>query len=505
MSTVAFEYRSGNRAKITSEHLTMIRSRLSIYNKNARFIRKKNPFFPERMFCITKSGGFEIGLYYEIANAIKEMDMHPEISMTRDFVSKLVPQFDLPAGYELEQLNLAPYDYQVDAVKKMFSNGRGTILVGTGGGKTLIISLFLATLFKYRGIKRTLIVVPTLQLIDQTYSDMIEYGFDPGLISRWSSDHKFQNTNIIIAGVDILQSKKSDLSFLSDIELLMIDEVHILKKNNEINSLLSDINTPNRFGFTGTLPEEMQDQWNIFGKIGRVIYERSSSELRAEKYISQVHVNIIKITYNADSIAELMDAGGKKGPTYMQELEYLTLHEFRNSIVGILAKATKQNTLVMVDRIAHGELLESELRKITGKKVYFIQGSVDVEIREKIRALIEANSDVICIAISKIFSTGINIKNIHNIIFCTPGKAKVKLIQSIGRGLRLHKDKTRLTIYDIADNFQYSDKHLIQRTALYDSEKINYEIIEIVEKDGTKERKSEAYIKEFYQEDGETD
>jgi superfamily II DNA or RNA helicase len=327
------------------------------------------------------------------------------------------------------------------------------------------MSLFLSTIFSNRGKKRTLIIVPTLQLIEQTYNDFIEYGISESDISKWSGTHQFKNTNIIIAGLDILQSSNSDLTFLKDIQILLVDEVHVLKKDNLITRLIDDIHTDNKYGFTGTLPEEVRDQWNIFGKIGRVIFEKSSESLREGDFISQVKVNIIKIEYNTETNLKFTNALDQveKNLRYNAELEFCIDCEFRNSVIALLAKNTKNNTLIMVDRIIHGEILERILKKETNKKVFFIQGSVEVDDREIIKKIMEENIDVICIAMSRIFSTGISIKNIHNIIFCTAGKAKVKLIQSIGRGLRLHKSKHRLTVYDIADNFKYAQKHFRHR------------------------------------------
>ena len=137
----------------------------------------------------------------------------------------------------------------------------------------------------------------------------------------------------------------------------------------------------------------------------------------------------------------------------------------------------------MVDRIEHGEILKQQCSiQSPEKTVYFIQGSVDVDDRETIRQLMESQNNVICIAMAAIFSTGINIKNIHYIMFASGGKSKIRIIQSIGRGLRLHENKQKLTILDIADRLLYSEKHLSKRVLLYKSEKIKYEIKEIVEK-----------------------
>ena len=136
----------------------------------------------------------------------------------------------------------------------------------------------------------------------------------------------------------------------------------------------------------------------------------------------------------------------------------------------------------MVDYIEHGEKLYSILKKANpDKKVYFIRGDVDVKDRDKVKAVMENKQNVICIAISKIFSTGVNIKNLHYIVFASGGKAKVKLIQSIGRGLRWHKDKKDVIIIDIADNLMYGTKHYMKRKKIYKGENIRYGIRKITE------------------------
>ena len=156
---------------------------------------------------------------------------------------------------------------------------------------------------------------------------------------------------------------------------------------------------------------------------------------------------------------------------------------FRNRVICRLCTNVNNNTLLMVDRIEHGEILERELKRVlTNKQVYFIRGEVEVEQRDKIRKMMETRTDVICVAISKIFSTGINIKNLHYIMFCSGGKAKVKIVQSIGRGLRKHDSKDTLIIIDIADQLHYGKQHMSKRLKLYDQESFKYEYQQIQEK-----------------------
>ena len=226
----------------------------------------------------------------------------------------------------------------------------------------------------------------------------------------------------------------------------------------------------------------MIDQWNIIGKMGPIIYEKTSDELRTDKYISNAIINVIKLIYRQKPNYSKDKVQLDPTIMYEEEIEFLHSNNFRNSLIAKISNKLQKNTLIMVDRIAHGEvLLEWVAKYAPDKSVYFIRGAVEIEDREKIRKLMEKKDNIVCIAISSIFSTGINIKNLHNIIFASAGKAKVKIIQSIGRGLRLHESKDMLFIYDIADMLLYGTKHLQKRIDLYDQEKITVKTREIIE------------------------
>jgi superfamily II DNA or RNA helicase len=282
---------------------------------------------------------------------------------------------------------------------------------------------------------------------------------------------------VIVANLGILQSKNSDLSWLADIDLLIIDEVHKCRRSNRINDIFKIIKTPHRYGFTGTMPEELLDQWNIIGKIGPVIYEKNSYDLRQDNYVSNVQIAMLNLIHKTTHLID------RRKNSYREEIEQLISSEFRNNTIAKLTSNLDNNSLIMVDFIEHGELLLEAVKKhAPNKQVYFVRGEVEIEERDRIRKLMEEHKDVIVVAISKIFSTGINIKNLHYIIFACGGKAKIKIVQSIGRGLRLHKDKDKLIIFDIADNTHYSMRHAEKRKQLYDKENIPFTQKDIHEK-----------------------
>ena len=265
---------------------------------------------------------------------------------------------------------------------------------------------------------------------------------------------------------------------------ILVSNCHSIKKANEISNILKQIDTPHIFGFTGSLPESKIDEWNVIGKIGPVIFQKSSHELRTENYIADAAIKILKIKYKTPPHLGRESKVFDPGEIYVKENDFLYNNKYRNGIISTICKNLDKNILILVDRIEHGKLIYDIIKESSPlKKVYYIKGDMEIEERENIRALMEIDDNIICIAIAKIFSTGINIRNLHYIFFALAGKAKVNIIQSIGRGLRLHENKQKLVIFDIADDLKYGERHLIKRRELYEKEKINYEIRNFNEKD----------------------
>jgi superfamily II DNA or RNA helicase len=221
------------------------------------------------------------------------------------------------------------------------------------------------------------------------------------------------------------------------------------------------------------MPTSKIDQWNIIGKLGPITFEQKTLTLKNQEYISNFKIIILNVEHNTRPKAV---TSINPSAAYESELEFLIENTRRNEIICNLSNKLTNNTLIMVDRISHGEILEETIRKIcdSTRPIYFIRGSTEIEDRENIRSFMNDRSDVIIIAISKIFSTGINIPNLHNIIFASAGKAKIKIMQSIGRALRLHPTKSMANIFDVADNTKYGRLHLIERKKLYNLEKYEY-------------------------------
>jgi superfamily II DNA or RNA helicase len=465
-----------------------IREHFSVKNENAHFMRKFGRFVPPRTYAITPTGRFEPGLFFEIKKFLLKKQYVGDVKISPELSQVIAPatctwHINPYFTYNPYSLKISLRDYQREIVERGLEIGRGTVVLATAGGKTLTAATLLSNIYNCTTKKfKCLFIVPDRGLVEQTTQDFVDYNV-PFSVSKWTGDDKLDlSSDVIVANLGILQSKNTDLKWLEDISVLFVDEVHKIRKGNEINKLFKIIKTPHRFGLTGTMPEGNLDQWNIIGKIGPIIYEKHSKDLRDDNYIAGADIQVIKLLHKNRIINDNINRTNV-AENYRREIDTLIKSAFRNNIITKLTTQLNNNSLVLVDYIEHGEILYNLINSSNlNKQVFFIRGEVEVSEREKIRQLIEEHSNVVVVAISKIFSTGINIRNLHYIIFACGGKAKIKIVQSIGRGLRLHKNKSKLIIFDIADNYKYSLAHLEKRLQLYEKEQINFAIKEVQEK-----------------------
>jgi superfamily II DNA or RNA helicase len=446
--------------------LNRIREHFSVSNPA---FRRNSRFSQPRLYIITPSGKFDIGLIdnitaYLIANQIQlEIDTDVKDILNKGYENPIIHNFSIPYR-----------EHQEKSIKKAIQKGKGIVIIPTAGGKTMIMAGLIESIRKNQNKQNAiaLVLVPSIQLVEQTCSDFISYGMTD--VTKWSGKNKpDSNATTIIAGTQILMSPSTDLSILNDIDVLLVDECHGLKKNNEINKVLKFINTNLTFGFTGTMPSTLIDEWNIIGKLGPIVYQQKTEDLKQKNYISDFKITILNIIHK--NVPAFSLNFQKPAEAYQNEIDFLLSNDRRNNIICKLANKLNNNTIIMVDRIDHGDNIISLLEKTTNKTFYFIRGSTEIEERENIRSLMNEKNDIIVVAISKIFSTGINIPNLHNIIFASAGKAKIKIMQSIGRALRLHPTKIKANIFDIADNTKYGKLHLKERKKLYNLEKFIYE------------------------------
>jgi superfamily II DNA or RNA helicase len=474
---ITFDYIKTNRKLIIKcddrDIYENLREHFSVEDKNASFIQRRfnsrRIKLSTRKYAITPTGLCDLGLFWEI----KKYLIINQITSTINYTEKLKEAIDCGSSKPIyKDFALTLRDYQEEVIEKAIKNGWGTCVLGTGAGKTLTTAALIENYYRNSSNSDTfkcIMIVPDLGLVQQTYDEFLASGVTYK-VTRWTGNNKPDLTsNVVICNIQILISQFKTSDWVKYVDLLVVDECHKVKSSNEISKIISAIKTSNRYGFTGTLPDNNLDKWFIIGKLGPVLYEKNSHDLRLESYLTNVEVKIINLNYGNPVIPNITDS------MYRNELDFIYTNEKRNKFIGQLSNKLNNNTLILVNHIIHGEnLLEAVKNNCINKKVFFIRGDVEIEERDKIKKLMESNNDVICIAISAIFSTGVNIKNLHNILFVSGGKSFIRTVQSIGRGLRLHKDKNKLTIIDLCDNLKYGNQHSEKRKQIYNAEKIMY-------------------------------
>lgn len=444
-----------------------LRDYFSVENTGARFARRYNRFIPQRKYIITPLGACDLGLYWLIRKFFIDQQITCDINITE----KLKAALDIGLLHSVyKSFKFELRDYQINVLEKALKVGRGTCVLGTGAGKTFTTAALIENYFlnqKNKKLFKCLVIVPDLGLVEQTYDEFINCG-TTFKVTKWTGSHTPDPlANVIICNMGILQSQFDKNEWVKYIDLLIVDECHKIKSDNKISKIITKIKTHHRYGFTGTLPEDQIDKWTIIGKFGPVIFEKNSFELRVEDFLVNVEVKFINIDYKDKPNLST-------GNNYRDELLFLYNNEFRNNLLQNICNKFTHNTLILVNHIEHGEILYNKIKQLTSKQVYFIRGEVDVNDREKIKQKMEESDNVVCIAISAIFSTGVNIKNLHNIIFAAGGKSFIRTVQSIGRGLRKHNTKEKLIIIDIADNLKYGLAHSLKRQEIYTKEKIKF-------------------------------
>lgn len=446
--------------------LALIRVYFSVKNENARFAKKYNKRIPDRKYAITPTGLFDFGLYLEIRKHLVDLQLN-EISYTPEFKNRIRCGFGVETVYD--EFSYPLRYFQIETIQNCLKWGCGTIVIGTGGGKSLTTAALIENIWLNRTKPKfkCVVTVPGISLVTQLMSDFEEYGVG-FTFSEWGQHNSLQDTDVIITNSENFNARFEDNNWIQDIDLFIVDECHKCGSGSAFSKKCEKIKTPNKFGFTGTLPRDLISKWKVIGMFGPVVYEKNSKELRDEGYISQAYIKILKLRHKI-----------KLKKDYDLELDYVYECVERNNLIRKLCKKLEKNTLILVNHLKQGRNLFECISELENKKVYFIEGDVVGEERERIKAIMENEDDVVVIAMSRIFSTGISINNIHNILFVAYGKSFIRTVQSIGRGLRLHTDKKKLTIIDICDNLYYSQRHVEERKSIYDDEQIKWSETEI--------------------------
>lgn len=368
-----------------------------------------------------------------------------------------------------------PYDYQLEAFVHAVRNNRSLTISPTASGKSLIIYLLLRY---YK--KRTMIVVPTTTLVHQLFSDFQEYGFDSNTFCHKIVEGAEKKTNkpfVICTWQSVYQQPKK---FFDQFDVIIGDEAHEFKAKSLVSIMEKASECKYRHGLTGTLDGSLTNEMVLKGLFGPKRQATTTKEMMDKGRASELTVKCLVLEY-PDEIRKAM-----KECKYKEEVDFLCQYGPRNRFIKNLALSLEGNTILIFRFAEHGHLLYDLIKEKAGDRpVYFVNGEVKGVVRNQVRAMVEGQDNAIIVASIQTFGTGINIKNLPNIIFSSPSKSRVKVLQSIGRVLRKTLTKTKATLYDIADDMSwkshknYTLKHFIERVNMYVAEKFKYKIYNI--------------------------
>ena len=383
---------------------------------------------------------------------------------------------------ETLELPFETRDYQIEAIRHGIKNHRALLLSPTGSGKSLIIY----ALTRYYN-KKTLIIVPTISLVSQMFSDFKnyaknqpEYNVDKICHPIYGGQEKITDKKIVISTWQSIY--KLPKSWFEQFDVVIGDEVHLFKAKSLMSIMTKLDKAQFRFGTTGTLDGTQTHKLVLEGLFGTTFAVTTTKSLMDKKHLADLSIECIVLKYDKDMVK------AHKKDNYQDEIKFLVQHEKRNMFIRNLAVSTKSNTLVIFQLVElHGKvlyrLIKEKLEKTDpNRKVFFVSGATDAETREDIRHITENEKDAIIVASSGVFSTGVNIRNLENIIFASPTKSRIKTLQSIGRTLRIGDNSDKAKLYDIVDDMtdkshkNFAVKHFLERIKIYNEEKFKYKL-----------------------------
>lgn len=419
-----------------------------------------------RRFCADRFYQLEIleHEYYGVPSFKDDID-HPALI---DFITTLDAPFK-------------PRDYQYKAIAHGVENQRCILLSPTGSGKSFIIYNLLRYCYEVTEGK-ILVIVPTTSLVEQMYKDFADYGYDVDEFCHkiYSGKEKVTDKRVIISTWQSIY--KFGKEWFEQFNTVFGDEVHLFKAKSLSTMMDKCGEARYRFGLTGTLDGTETNKLVLEGLFGPVFTVTRTVELQKNKQLAELDISILLLRYHSD-ICNMM-----KDKNYQEELDYIVTYEPRNKFISKIALDQTGNTLVMFQFVEkHGKVLYEMIKSMAadGRKVFYVSGEVDVTDREQIRGIVEKENDSIIVASLGTFSTGINIRNLHNIVFATPSKSQVKVLQSVGRGLRQSDDGRTTKLIDIADDLHvnghknFTLKHSAERIKIYTKEGFAYKVYPI--------------------------
>ena len=419
-----------------------------------------------------------VGLYTKLCKFASDRHYHLQLKHSPYGLPNdrnKVDHQNLVSSQALWKMPFAPRDYQYDAITHGIERKRCLLLSPTGSGKSFII-YNLMRWYLENNDKAVLVVVPTTSLVEQMYKDFSDYGMDveEEVHKIYSGKDKKTSKRVIVTTWQSVYRLGAD--WFEAFGCVFGDECHLFKAKSLSTMMNKCSEAEYRFGTTGTLDGTQVNKLvleGLFGPTKRVTFTR---DLQDKGTLAKLKIDMLMLDYPKE-VRRI-----NKGRTYQEEVDFLVGHEPRNKLIRNISLTQQGNTLVLYQYVEkHGEVLYKMIKE-KHDQVFYVHGGTDVSDREEIRGIVEGSNGAIIVASLGTFSTGINIRNLHNIVFASPSKSQVKVLQSIGRGLRKADNGQDTKLYDLSDDLTYSDeknftlKHAEERVKMYNREKFDFEL-----------------------------
>ena len=425
-------------------------------------------------------------IYHGLVPYIEVFCKEREYTLEIDSDVSVTQNFSLVEAKEFVDTLKMPHeirDYQLKSFVQAIRNKRMLLLSPTASGKSLILYCIIRYLQLEN--KRGLLIVPTTSLVEQMYKDFEDYGYDSEQYCHRQYSGKEKHTNKFLTITTWQSIYKNPGEYFEQFDFVLGDEAHQFKAKSLTTILSGCVNAKYRIGTTGTLDGTQTHKLVLEGLFGPVYKATSTADLIDKGQLASFKIKCL-ILKHPESVCKMA-----RSWDYNQELEYIVMNTARNNFIRNLALSLNGNTLILFQFVEkHGKSLHANIKEhAKNRHVFFVFGGTDVEIRESVRAITEKERDAIIVASYGTFSTGVNIRNLHNIIFASPSKSRIRNLQSIGRGLRIGDNKDEAVLFDISDDFRigkytnYTLKHFVDRVKIYDDEKFNYKFYNIELKD----------------------
>lgn len=448
--------------------------KIRLYNSNTKELYAGLfPYLKE--FAGVPERDYQIELEYDNQYGYPETDSEVDMSFINDLTITSKGQ------------KIAPRDYQLNAIRHGLTKRRALLVSPTASGKSLIIYSLLRWYLANHD-KRILIIVPTTSLVEQMYSDFGDYSqYDDGFDVESDCHRIYSGRPKLADGQRVVISTWQSIyklpgHWFEQFGAVFGDEAHNFKAKSLTSILTKLRDAEYRFGTTGTLDGTQTHKLVLEGLFGAAHYVTTTRDLMDTGALADLKINVLLLKYS-DELCRVINK-----IKYQEELDFIVTHEPRNKFISNLALDQEGNTLVLFQYVEkHGKPLYDMIKDRAHKrrKIFFVSGSTDVDSREQIRRITEGEKNAVIVASLGTFSTGINIRNLHNIIFASPSKSQIRVLQSIGRGLRKSDDGRDTILYDLADdlhwkkNKNYTLNHAAERVKIYTKEKFNYKIYEV--------------------------